>query len=189
MKKPPVPGRGWLFGGALVVSVGAVAAVFVVVQVLPRPAGWGDSDRVRPEDLASADAGPGAVTLWAVGDIANCDGHGDEATAAMLAGAEGSIALLGDIAYESGSEREFAECFDPAWGGLKPRLRPTPGNHEYRSPGAAPYFAYFGEAAGAPGRGYYSYELGEWHVMVPGQQLRRSWRVRRGFGAITVAGQ
>jgi len=166
MKKPPVPGRRWWTAGVLVLAAGGIAAAFVAVRLLPRPAGWGDSDRIPPDDLASADAGPGAVTLWAVGDIASCDGQGDEATAAMLAGADGTIAVLGDIAYESGSAREFTECFDSAWGRLKPRLRPTPGNHEYRSKGAAPYFAYFGTAAGAPDRGYYSYDLGEWHVVV-----------------------
>jgi hypothetical protein len=31
---------------------------------------------------------------------------------------------------------------------------------------ALPYFEYFGRNAGEPGRGYYSYELGAWHIIV-----------------------
>jgi acid phosphatase type 7 len=41
----------------------------------------------------------------------------------------------------------------------------VPGNHEYRVPGARGYFGYFGAVAGQPGKGYYSYDLGAWHVV------------------------
>jgi hypothetical protein len=33
------------------------------------------------------------------------------------------------------------------------------------SPSAAPYFDYFGASAGPSGAGYYSYELGAWHII------------------------
>ena len=42
---------------------------------------------------------------------------------------------------------------------------PVVGNHEYGRPAAGPYFQYFGAAAGTPGQGWYSYELGAWHVV------------------------
>jgi Calcineurin-like phosphoesterase len=104
-------------------------------------------------------------TLIAAGDIARCSGNGDEATAALLDRLRGTIATLGDNAYDDGSREEFARCYDPTWGRFKARTRPSPGNHEYHSRNAAPYYEYFGAAAGRQGRGYYSYSVGTWHVV------------------------
>jgi hypothetical protein len=104
--------------------------------------------------------------LVAVGDIASCSSDGDEATAALLDGLSGTIATLGDHAYRSGTPQEFADCYDPSWGRHKDRTRPAPGNHDYETSGAAGYFDYFGAAAGEPGKGYYSYDLGTWHIVV-----------------------
>jgi hypothetical protein len=78
----------------------------------------------------------------------------------------GQIFTTGDNAYPKGSAEDFADCYDPSWGRHKERTRPSPGNHDYRTPGAAGYFAYFGVHAGEPGKGYYSYDLGTWHVIV-----------------------
>ncbi len=103
--------------------------------------------------------------LWAVGDIADCGSPGDEATASLLEATDGAIAVLGDIAYDSGTQQQFADCYGESWGGLRDRTRPTPGNHEYQTAAAAPYFDYFGAMAGDPSRGYYSYDLGAWHVI------------------------
>ena len=55
--------------------------------------------------------------------------------------------------------------YGPSWGRLRAITRPAVGNHEYGSLGATPYFQYFGAAAGEPGKGYYSYELGSWHLI------------------------
>ncbi len=104
-------------------------------------------------------------TLIAVGDVASCASTADEATAQLVATLPGTLALLGDIAYELGSADDFARCYDPAWGTFKSRTRPAPGNHEYVTPGAAGYFGYFGTLAGSGTRGYYSYNLGAWHVV------------------------
>ena len=77
------------------------------------------------------------------------------------------MALLGDIAYPEGSVASFTNCFDPAWRVSFDRLRPSPGNHEYLTPGGAGYFEYFGERAGDPAKGWYSYDLGDyWRVIV-----------------------
>ena len=105
-------------------------------------------------------------TLLAAGDIADCDSEGDEATANLLDGLAGTIAALGDNAYDAGTAEEFAECYDPTWGRHKRRTRPAIGNHEYLTSGAAGYFGYFGAAAGDPTKGYYSYDLGSWHIVV-----------------------
>ena len=109
---------------------------------------------------------PGSTILLAVGDIGSCDGRHDEAVASLAARLPGTIAVLGDIAYPDGSATNFADCFDPAWGPMRARMRPAPGNHEYRTTDASGYFSYFGAAAGTPGEGWYSYDLGAWHVVV-----------------------
>jgi chitodextrinase len=103
--------------------------------------------------------------LLAAGDIAGCDSNGDEETATLLDGQTGTIATLGDNAYPNGTAEEFSSCYAPSWGRHRDRTFPAPGNHDYLSSGAAPYYAYFGDRAGPPGRGYYSYDLGAWHIV------------------------
>jgi 3',5'-cyclic AMP phosphodiesterase CpdA len=105
------------------------------------------------------------VVVLAAGDIASCESDGDEQTARLLGTLAGPILALGDLAYPGGSAREFAECYGPSWGRHKARTHPTPGNHDYRADGAEPYFAYFGAAAGRSGQGWYSFELGAWHIV------------------------
>ena len=114
----------------------------------------------------SGSSGPRTEVLLAVGDIGSCGSRADDAVADLAARLPGTIAVLGDVAYDEGSDEQFAECFDPSWGPMKDRLRPAPGNHEYRTPGAAGYFDYFGRTAGDRGEGWYSYDLGAWHVVV-----------------------
>jgi acid phosphatase type 7 len=107
------------------------------------------------------------ATLLAAGDIADCSSSGDEATAALLdARPEGVVATLGDNAYPRGTATEFADCYGPTWGRHRDRTRPAPGNHDYQTSHGSGYFGYFGAAAGDPGRGYYSYDVGSWHVVV-----------------------
>ena len=108
-----------------------------------------------------------AVVLVGAGDIADCsDLSGAEATARLLDGIQGTVFTAGDNAYEGGTAEQFAKCYDPTWGRQKTRTRPSVGNHEFHSGGATPYFDYFGAAAGDPAKGYYSYELGAWHIVV-----------------------
>jgi acid phosphatase type 7 len=82
-----------------------------------------------------------------------------------------AVLAPGDIQYEDGKLWKFQQSFDPTWGRLKPLIRPVPGNHEYEDPGAAGYFDYFngpGQESGPAGRrdqGYYSFNLGAWHVI------------------------
>jgi invasin-like protein/Big-like domain-containing protein len=100
------------------------------------------------------------------GDISECGNDNDEATAKLLDAIPGAVFTLGDNVMPNGTSSEFASCYDPTWGRHKARTRPAPGNHDYNTSGAAGYFAYFGAAAGEPGKGYYSYALGAWHVVV-----------------------
>jgi acid phosphatase type 7 len=106
------------------------------------------------------------VVLVGAGDIADCrDLSGAEATAKLLDQIPGTVMAVGDLAYPDGTKENFV-CYDRTWGRQKTRTRPAPGNHEFHSSAATPYFDYFGSAAGAPGDGYYSYELGAWHIVV-----------------------
>ena len=110
------------------------------------------------------------VVLLAAGDIAYCPSgaaaSNAAATATVLRQVPGvPVLLLGDLAYFSGTPSEFNDCFDPTWGVEKPRLRPSPGNHEYNTANATGYYAYFGTQAGRTARGYYSFDLGDWHIV------------------------
>jgi acid phosphatase type 7 len=107
-----------------------------------------------------------AAVLVGAGDIADCTNlAGAEATAALLAKIPGTVMAVGDLAYPDGTPANFA-CYDKTWGREKARTRPAVGNHEFHSAGATYYFQYFGEAAGDSSKGYYSYELGTWHIVV-----------------------
>jgi hypothetical protein len=81
------------------------------------------------------------------------------------------VFVAGDLAYYQGTAEQFRDCYGPTWGRHRDRTRPVPGNHEYESPGAAPYFAYFGAKAGTPGEGYYSYRAGTWLVLAINSML------------------
>jgi hypothetical protein len=115
-----------------------------------------------PEQPPGPPSGNAIVTA---GDIADCLSDGDEATARLVSSIEGTVLTLGDNAYENGTAKDFSECYEPSWGQFKERTKPVPGNHEYHTAEAKGYFSYFGDAAGQPGKGYYSYDLGGWHIV------------------------
>jgi hypothetical protein len=120
------------------------------------------------------------VTFVGAGDIALCGSPGTEATARLLDGIDGTVFTAGDNAYFHGNANDYARCYDPTWGRHRDRTRPSPGNHEYETPGAAAYFDYFGDLAGPPGRGYYSFRLGSWHIIslnsnIPTQAGSAQW--------------
>ncbi len=156
----------------LVVLAAAVAlAIALVFAALERHA------RVAapPVDVAPIQG----TRIAAAGDIACdpessafADGRGSGstcrqlATSDLLVGEEYSAVLaLGDIQYENASYEKFLASYDRSWGRVKEITRPAPGNHEYRTPGAAGYYEYFGATAGDPAEGYYSFDLGAWHVV------------------------
>jgi hypothetical protein len=116
----------------------------------------------KPNPPASQEA-----VLVGAGDIATCgELEGAEATAKLIDKIPGTVFAVGDLAYPDGSDEQFAKCYGPTWGRFKDRTRPAPGNHEYHSSGASGYSRYFGAAAGDPKTGYYSYDLGAWHIIV-----------------------
>jgi acid phosphatase type 7 len=120
--------------------------------------------QARPKKKRGSDR---TFVLVGAGDIAGCQNlAGAAATAKLIEQIPGTVFAAGDLAYESGSAEEFKNCYGPAWGQFKDRTRPALGNHEYVEPKASAYFQYWGAQAGPPGKGYYSYELGDWHIVV-----------------------
>lgn len=89
-----------------------------------------------------------------------------QATADLLARVNPAAVLaLGDIQYDDGDLLKFKDSYDRSWGRFKTITRPAVGNHEYLTRGARGYFAYFGHLAGDPLKGYYSYNVGTWHLI------------------------
>jgi hypothetical protein len=89
------------------------------------------------------------------------------ATAALVRDMDPDVvAALGDLQYERGAATSFASSWKSSWGALEPKVRPAVGNHEYGTPGAAGYWAYWGSKAGQASKGWYSYAVGSWHVVV-----------------------
>jgi len=105
------------------------------------------------------------VTLVGAGDIASCSHDRDQATADVLAKVSGTVFTLGDNVYPDGTAAQFQNCYHPTWGAQKDRTMPSVGNHEYNTQNASDYFDYFGPRAGTPGKGYYSYDRGSWHIV------------------------
>jgi len=107
--------------------------------------------------------------LVGAGDCCACYSgriQGAQATAKLLSSLPGTVFAVGDLAYLDGSDSDFAKCYDPTWGALRARTLPIAGNHEYNSRGAFGYYGYFGLSAADPMKGYYSFNLGAWHVIV-----------------------
>jgi len=136
-----------VLAGAAIASVMVLACTMDVLTAVP---GVGE---------------PRTVTLVGAGDIAGCDFKADRKTARPLGRIPGTVFTLGDNVYPDGTSKQFRDCYDPTWGKYMKRTRPALGDQDYASSGAKPYFDYFGWRAGKPTRGYYSYDLGTWHIV------------------------
>ncbi|HJS42184.1 MAG TPA: PKD domain-containing protein [Gemmatimonadales bacterium] len=108
------------------------------------------------------------------GDISTCSNNNDEATAKLLDNIPGTVFVLGDNVYPNGTTSEYNNCYAPTWGRHKARTKPSAGNHDYNTSGATGYYNYFGAAAGDPSKGYYSFNLGAWHVVVLNSNISKS---------------
>ena len=187
--------NGWLLAFvAAIAVVAALVAVIALTRQAPREPSPSASETGAPRVTVAAEstadttasqaptdtaspsvATPGATAgspgpvadpvLLAAGDIADCGLTADEETATLLDVIPGTVAALGDLVYPSGTPAQFAECYAPSWGRHAARTQPVPGNHDYETQGAAGYFGYFGAAAGDPSQGWYSYDIGRWHVV------------------------
>ncbi len=136
-----------------------------------------DSEADEDETIDSSGAG---TVVAAAGDIACSSGDPNyegadpnfcqhRRTAQLLNGAD-AVVTLGDNVYEQGTLTQFNISYDPTWGQYASRTYPTPGNHEYNDPagGARGYFDYWaskGRPTGGAGLGYYSWDIGSWHMI------------------------
>lgn len=134
------------------------------------------------------------VRLVAAGDIAcsaDHDGDGDDgendsdsdrddgeqtgcvqqATSDLVGDLDPTVVMpLGDTQYQRATLANYRTSYGPTWGRYLKITRPVIGNHEYFTRGARDYFHYFGRAAGDPVKGYYSFDVGSWHVVVLNSQ-------------------
>lgn len=146
--------------GVLIALAGSCA--FWSLTAVPVPSVGPDPVGSAVAPAAGSPALIGAGDICVTGSIANA-----QATAALVVARPNDIVFTaGDNSNESGSADQYANCVDRSWGVFKSRIRPVPGNHDYMTSGAVPYYSYFGAAAGPAGKGYYSYDLAnDWHVV------------------------
>ncbi len=169
--------------------VGLVLALYTALSP-SFPAPWPSESRnaAAAATLSSTSTDP---VLAVGGDIA-CDVGGvPTATACQQAATSDVVANLGadavlplgDQQYDTGSLGSFQQMYGPSWGRVLPRSHPVPGNHEYQTAGAAGYFSYFGSAAGDPSTGYYSWDIGSWHLIALNSECSQGAQVGCAVGS------
>ena len=105
------------------------------------------------------------------GGNGSSDGCREKAVSDLIVnGGYDAFLPLGDTQYEKGAFSSFMASYDPTFGRVKAITHPAVGNHEYLTSKAAGYFQYFGAAAGDPAKGYYSYNIGSWHLIAVNSQ-------------------
>lgn len=140
------------------------------------PAARAGRPSVADVRTTSTTAGPvpeGSAVVTAAGDIACTPGQAPsdsacrmaETAALVEAAAPAAVITLGDNQYELGGLEGFQQSYDKSWGRFKAITRPSAGNHEFSGGRAAGYFAYFGKAAGPADQGWYSFDVGSWHLV------------------------
>jgi hypothetical protein len=143
------------------------ASSLLVAPLLVVWAGGADSKTARFNRSPQSDPVDQTAILVGAGDIVGCQNpQGALATAKLIEKIPGTVFTLGDLVYDASTLGQFQNCYGRSWGKFKGRTRPALGNHEYQVRNAVPYFQYWAGQAGPPGKGYYSYELGAWHVVV-----------------------
>lgn len=118
---------------------------------------------------------PDSVTIVAAGDM-GCDpkdpGVGTVERCRAQAVSDLAVEMdpyafigLGDYLYEIPTTEGYETVYGPAWGRLRDITFPVLGNQEYKVHEANTFRTYFGDRAG-PEQGYYSVQLGQWHVVM-----------------------
>lgn len=105
-----------------------------------------------------------AETVLAVADLADCRGP-DAEVADLVRSLDGTIVMPGDLANREGSRQQFDDCFLPLYGSELDRIYTTPGDNDYNTPGAAPYFEVTADRPGEAGKGWYVIEIGSWQLI------------------------
>jgi hypothetical protein len=145
-------------------------SAFVVALAAVTPTCAPDSRPLPPCDASPAlpnvakDAA--VVTVAAVGDVADCAGGSQMAVADTVTTMKpDAVFALGDLAYPNANIDELVDCYGPTLGRFRSITRAVPGNHEYHTPHAGAYYAYFCGSSGETFKGWYSFDIGRWHVV------------------------
>ena len=177
-------------------DVGAKMVVAVTADNSALPGGGTATATSAPTaTVARASTPPGDPVVAAAGDIACDPANGSfngglgtltscrqKYTSDLLVGGGlAAVLALGDNQYECAGFNAFRDAYNPSWGRVKSITRPAVGNHEYFGSGgtdcdstarAKGYFDYFNgknNSSGPAGdrtKGYYSYDVGAWHLIV-----------------------
>jgi hypothetical protein len=169
--------RGDLAGRATIIVLAVLVVMATAGIVVWRVAGGSP----RPASPPSAARAGGDPVIVAAGDIAcgptdypqaGNDFSGEVSVCRQMGTSNligkirpTAVLELGDNQYPVGRYRSYERYFGPSWGRFEAISHPVPGNHEYLSRDANGYYRYFGSLAGDPSRGYYSYDLGRWHLI------------------------
>lgn len=166
-------GSGTLYARSAIAAL-LLTDCFPPVDVTPPPAD-------APAQMVALS---GASVVIGVGDIAVCGAQFDEATAAVVdsvvredsaAKVDDAIFTLGDNVYPNGAKVYYDQCWGPSWGDPKKRImrevRPVVGNHDLDNGFGEAYYELFGDRAGPKGKGYYSFDIGEWHIIALNSEI------------------
>ena len=152
-----------------ILFVSGVLGLMVAVALVGAATGLYPSGGVPRPSSAGTPASQPAILVGA-GDIADCESSADSLTGELIAGTPGQAFTLGDNA-PVGRPRDYAVCYGESWGSELHRTHPIVGNQDYSTDDGRWYFAYFGARAGTAG--YYSFDAGEWHVIVLNSECAR----------------
>lgn len=150
------------FPRLLFVTLAGVAAL-----AAPAVAAAADPIIAAAGDIACAPADP--LFNGGLGGPDNCA----QKRTSDLIGSSTAVLALGDTQYNSGALADFNAAYAKSWGRFKSTTYPVPGNHEYGTSGAGGYFSYFGSRAGTRGQGWYSLDIGSWHVLAINSECDR----------------
>lgn len=164
----------------------ATLAVIVVCVVLAAPG---------PGQEASA--GSKSPTIAAVGDLVCAFGQQTErrpgapeeigvckpkqvASIVTEGGDYDAFFPVGDLQYSYGGYWRYQKYWDRYFGDVFDITYPVIGNHEGYNGLFEGYYRYFGKRAHPDTNGYYSFDLGSWHVLALNSQLCRNkvWGLR-----------
>jgi hypothetical protein len=158
----------------------AAFGIALLAALVGMQCGGGKPTAPTPNPNPSIEPPPGTVppptptptpsvprTFVGAGDIGWCGKPGADQTARLVESINGEVFTAGDNAYLEGSFKNFMDCYQPTWGRFIDRTHPVPGNHEYDSDSSARgYYSYFGVRASLMSpQGYYSYDVGDWHII------------------------
>lgn len=176
--------RATIDAAALVPGDGVISMALTTASTVARKVGTREVSAQTPQLIVTTSA-PDDPVIAAAGDIA-CDpdsslfngGAGTTSACRQMATSNlmvgrglAAVLPLGDLQYEDATASAFSASYDPSWGRLAALSHPVPGDKEYRQAGAYTYFDYWNGPgiasgpAGERGEGYYSYDLGSWHVI------------------------